>query len=166
MGRSKLDPHSTPPPSWCPPIPDLVYFSCPQATLSRAGSPNVTAVPRATVPLNASECMCSSLQDLANKAGGTLIEPECFTNQQCNGVTCEVDIIGNVFYLESIILSCTYAVDVVVRNSQRQPLFMTVYNRTEAHVIGLGSISTNLYVEIVRYPYSMEVSVSSYLIIR
>lgn len=156
--------NSSPPPSYNI-IPDL--SPSPQATLSQTGSANITAVPRAFVPLNASECMCSSLEDLASKAGGTFIEPECRTNQECNGVTCEVDTFGRVFYLESIILPCTYAVDVVLRNSERQPLFMTIFNRSEVHVLDFGLfIAPRLYVEIVRHPYSMEVSVSSFLIIR
>ena len=104
--------------------------------------------------------MCSSLQDLAAKAGGTEIEPECRTNNQCNGVICELDIIGSVYYIESIILPCQYAVDVVVRDSQRQAIFMSVYNRTETHSISIGILTTSLYVEIVRHAYSMEVSVS------
>ena len=104
--------------------------------------------------------MCSSLQDLAAKAGGTLVEPECRTNQQCNGVVCEVDIFTYMFYLESIILPCDYAVDVVVRDSQMQPILMTIYNRTDVHFISLGPFTTRLYVEIVRHAYSMEVSVS------
>ena len=104
--------------------------------------------------------MCTSLQDLADKAGGTAIEPSCQTNDQCDGVICELDIFGSVYYLESIILPCQYAVDVVVRDSQRQALFTSLYNRTETHTINLGIISTSLYVEIVPHLYSMEVSVS------
>ena len=109
--------------------------------------------------------MCQSLQDLAAQAvqvGGTNfnIEPECQTNQECNGVVCELDIFGSVFYLETIILPCDYAVDVVVRDSERQAIFMSVYNRTEIHMISIGIFTTSLYVEIVPHPYSMEVSVS------
>ena len=132
-----------------------------QVTVRQEGSSNVTLIPQATVPLNASECMCQSLQNLATKAGSTVVEPECLTNTECNGIVCELDIIGSVFYLESIILPCDYAVDVVVRDSQRRALFMSVYNRTETHTISIGIFSASLYVEIVRHPYSMEVSVST-----
>ena len=104
--------------------------------------------------------MCSSLTDLASKSGGTLLEPECHTNERCDGIVCELDIFGNVFYIESIILPCDYAVDVVIEDSSGQPTFMSVYNRTEAHVIDLGFFSTNLFVEIIRHNYSMEISVS------
>ena len=125
-------------------------------------SSNTTLIPQATVPLNASQCMCQSLQDLAAQAvqADIDIEPECQTNQECNGVVCELDIFGSVYYLESIILPCDYAVDVVVRDSQRQAIFMSVYNRTEIHMISIGIFTTSLYVEIVPHPYSMEVSVS------
>ena len=125
-----------------------------------AGSPNTTLIPQATVPLNASQCMCQSLEDLAVKAGGTDIEPSCETNTDCDGIVCELDLFGSVYYIENIILPCDYAVDVVVRDSDRRPIFMSVYNRTETHTITIGFISTSLYVEIVRRPYSMEVSVS------
>lgn len=131
-----------------------------QATLIHPGSPNVTAIPQVIVPLNASQCMCESLSLLASESGGTLLEPECYTNDRCNGVICELDIFGNVFYMESIILPCEYAVDVVIRDSNRQPTFMSYYNRTEVHVIDLGLFSANLYVEIIRRNYSMDVSVS------
>ena len=124
------------------------------------GSSNTTLIPQAIVPLNASHCMCQSLQSLAVKAGGTPIEPECQTNQECNGVVCELDILSSVYYLENIILPCEYAVDVVVRNSQRQAIFMSVYNRTGTHAITIGFFTASLYVEIVRHDYSMEVSVS------
>ena len=132
-----------------------------QVTVRQEGSSNVTLIPQATVPLNASECMCQTLQDLATKAGSTVVEPECQTNTECSGVVCELDILGSVFYLESIILPCDYAVDVVVRDSQRQALFMSVYNRTETHTISIGTLSASLYVEINRHPFSMEVSVST-----
>jgi hypothetical protein len=104
--------------------------------------------------------MCQSLQDLAAKAGGTGFEPQCETNANCTGIECELDLFGLVFYLETIVLPCDYAVDVVVRDPQGRPTLMSVYNRTEAHTIYIGFISTSLYVEIVRHPYSMEVSVS------
>ena len=132
-----------------------------QVTVQLEGSSNVTLIPQATVPLNASECMCQSLQNLTTKAGSTVIEPECQTNMECNGIVCELDILGSVFYLESIILPCDYAVDVVVRDSQRQALFMSVYNHTETHTISIGILSASLYVEINRHPFSMEVSVST-----
>ena len=124
------------------------------------GSPNTTLIPRVTVPLNASQCMCQSLVDLAAVAGGTDIEPSCETNTDCNGVVCEVDLLGFVYYIESIILPCDYAVDVVSRDSQRRPTLMSVYNETGTHTIFIGPISTSLYVEIVRHPYSMELSVN------
>ena len=131
-----------------------------QATLTQPGSANLTAIPQATVPLNASQCMCSSLQDLASRAGGTLIEPECHTNNRCDGMVCEIDVFGNIFFIETIILPCIYAVDVVIEDEQGQPTFMTVYNQTDTHVIDLGIFSTNLYVVIIRHAYSMEISVS------
>ena len=104
--------------------------------------------------------MCQSLQNLSTRAGGSDFEPECQTNPECNGIVCELDIFGSVFYLETIVLPCDYAVDVVIRDSQRQPTFMSVYNRTEIHTVNIGSFSAPLYVEIVPRPYSMEVYVS------
>lgn len=106
--------------------------------------------------------MCHSLQVLAANARAPPIEPECHTNQECNGIVCELDILGFVFYLESIILPCESAVDVVVRDSQNQALFMSVYNRTETHSLSFGIFTISLFVKIVRHNYSMEVSVSLY----
>ena len=121
---------------------------------------NTVVIPQAIVPLNASECMCSSLEDLAVRSGGTLLEPECRTNQQCNGVICEIDAFGDVYYIENIILPCDYAVDVVIEDSSGQPTFVAVFNRTESHPIVVGSLNLILNVEIIRHSYSMEISVS------
>ena len=79
---------------------------------------------------------------------------------RCNGVICEIDIFGNVYYIENIILPCDYAVDVVIEDSQGRPTFMTIYNRTQSHPIDIGLFTATLYVEIVRHDYSMEISVS------
>ena len=125
-----------------------------QATLGN-GLVNTVVIPCAIVPLNVSECMCSSLEDVAVRSGGTLLEPECHTNQQCNGIICEIDILGDVYYIENIILPWDHAVDVVIEDSLGQPTFLAVFNRTESHPITVGFLNLILNVEII-----MEISVS------
>ena len=126
----------------------------------RDGSQSTTIIPQATVPLNTNDCMCSSLSDLATQSGHTVIEPECLTNQQCNGVICQMNLFHNVFYFENIILPCNYAINVIIQDAQFQPTYVTFYNRTESQPILLGFFPMTLYVEILRLTYSMEISVS------
>ena len=104
--------------------------------------------------------MCSSLSDLATQSGHTVIEPECLTNQQCNGVICQMNLFHNVFYFENIILPCNYAINVIIQDAQFQPTYVTFYNRTESQPILVGFFPMTLYVEILRLTYSMEISVS------
>ena len=124
-------------------------------------SDGTVLIPQVLVPLNASECLCDSLADLAEQATHPLVEPECSTNELCNGVRCELDIFGSVYYLEIMIDSCESAVEVLVEDSQGQVLHSSTFNQTETKTLQIGSLSLPTEVVIVKHNYSMELQVLS-----
>ena len=103
--------------------------------------------------------MCSSLADVAQVATHPVIEPECSTNDNCDGVYCELDILGLRFYLEVIVLPCQNALDVLVEGSSRQVLHSEIYNRNETRSFTIGIISMTVEVVIIPREYSMDVQV-------
>ena len=117
-------------------------------------------IPTVYVPLNASDCMCSSLADLAQRATHPVIEPQCSTNERCDGVYCELDIFGAVYYLEVVILPCQNAISILVEDSSRQVLHTSVFNRNETRSISIGLIPLTTEVVIIPYEYSMDVRVN------
>ena len=103
--------------------------------------------------------MCSSLADVAQVATHPVIEPECSTNDNCDGVYCELDILGLRFYLEVIVLPCQNALDVLVEGSSRQVLHSEIYNQNETRSFTIGIISMMVEVVIIPREYSMDVQV-------
>ena len=131
-------------------------MTCLQADLTDGGG---VVIPTVFVPLNASDCMCSSLTDVAQQATHPGIEPECSTNDACDGVYCELDIFGARYYLEIIVLPCRNAVDVLVENSARQVLHEDVYDRNETRSFFIGFIPVTIEAIIIPYEYSMDIQV-------
>ena len=128
-----------------------------QAVLLNIGG---VVIPQVYVPLNASDCMCDSLRDLADQATHPGIQPECSTNELCDGVRCEFDIFGAVYYLEIIVLPCQNAVSLLVEDSSRQVLHISVFNQTATRPIPIGFLTLQTEVFIVPHDYSMEVQVA------
>jgi hypothetical protein len=129
-----------------------------QADLTNGGG---VVIPTVFVPLNASDCMCSSLTDVAQQATHPGIEPECSTNDDCDGVYCELDILGARYYLEIIVLPCQNALDVLVEDSSRRVLHADVYDRNETRFFSIGIVPLSNEVIIIPYEYSMDVQVST-----
>ena len=127
-----------------------------QATL-----PTVQLIPPVLVPLNTTECMCESLEDFASIIQSPF-EHDCVTNSDCNGIRCELDIFGNVFFIDAIVLPCIVppAIEVLVENSQREILSAVVFNRTDEKTIMILGTSLPLDVIIVHHEYSMDIQVS------
>ena len=85
--------------------------------------------------------MCESLEDLADIIHSP-VEHDCSTTSDCDGVRCELDVFGNVFFVEAIILPCTDppAAEVVVQNSLGQNLFVGIFNRSgQRDIVILGT---------------------------
>ena len=127
-----------------------------QAALLNTGG---VVIPQVYVPLNASDCMCDALGHLAEQATHPGVEPECSTNDLCNGVLCELNIIGAVYYLEIIVLPCQNAVSLLVEDSSRRVLHMSVFNQTATRPIPIGFLTLQTQVILVPHNYSMEVQV-------
>ena len=113
-----------------------------------------------SIPLDPAACSCQSLEELAEKTHSPL-EHSCATNENCDGVRCELDVFDTVYYLESILLSCEEppAVDVVVENEQNEPLYAFQFNRTGSYDLVISGLELNVYAVIVHHAYSMDVAV-------
>ena len=103
--------------------------------------------------------MCASLADIAQRATHPLIEPQCSTNDDCDGVYCELDIFGARFYLEVVVLPCQNALSVLVEDSSRQVLYSSVFDRTETRLVQISGFSLPIEVRITPHDYSMDVQV-------
>ena len=104
--------------------------------------------------------MCESLSDLADVATHDALEPECSTNERCDGIRCEIDIIGFVYYIEIIVNSCDSSLSLLVEDSGRNVLHRSEFNQTATKPIQVGILSLQTEVTIVKHDYSMEVEVS------
>ena len=116
-------------------------------------------IPTVYVPLNPGDCMCDSLADLAQRATHPLIEPQCSTNQRCDGVRCELDILGTVYFLETVVLPCQNALSLLVEDSSGGVLHSSVFNRSETRSLQIGIFSLPTEVVILHHEYSMDIQV-------
>ena len=89
------------------------------------------------------------------------------TNEQCNGVRCELDVLGDIYHVETILLSCEEppAVDVLIEDEQNQPLHAIIISRTGLYTININGLPLPLYVEIEHHDYSMDVVVSPHFVL-
>ncbi len=120
-------------------------------------SPSV--VPRLLVPLTPPSCMCESLRDLALNARHSVFVPSCATNEACNGVRCRVSTFGTTFYIEGVILPCDTAVDLVVENSNLEPIFDTVFNESGQRILDVSGFLITVNATIIPHEYSMDIEV-------
>ena len=104
--------------------------------------------------------MCESLEDLADIIHSPF-EHDCSTTSNCDGVRCKLDVFGNVFFVEAIILPCTNppAAEVVVQNSLGQNLFVGIFNRSGQRAIVILGTQITVDAIIVHRNYSMDVEV-------
>lgn len=112
-------------------------------------------IPSVLVSLNASTCMCSSLQHLASISGHNDIETECNTNEACDGVRCQLNIIGNIFYLETIVLPCEDALEIVVEDSRLTEIESFRFNQSERRNIVVSGFPLTVDMTLIRREYSM-----------
>ena len=105
--------------------------------------------------------MCESLEDLADIIHSPF-EHDCSTTPNCDGVHCELDVFGNVFFIEAIALSCTNppAAEVIVQNSLGQNLFVGIFNRSEQRDIVILGTRITVDVIVVHRDYSVDIEVS------
>ena len=123
------------------------------------GVPVIVAIPLTAVPLNASDCMCQSIQDIADN-GDYPVDTVCVNNSQCNGVDCTFKFGPISFNVETEIQPCSQPPGFFVIFSHAQTgnvVFDEYFNSStnSSHVFGLP-----LYVVVIHKPYSMIVEVS------
>lgn len=119
-----------------------------------------SVVPFLYVPLNVSECMCRSLEDLADSTSDSIFVSSCATNQNCDGIRCEVHVLSTTNYAEIVILPCDNAVELIVEDENFQHLHTTIINETGSRYLIIGNALIRSDVVIIPGDYSMNISVS------
>ena len=106
--------------------------------------------------------MCDSLEEFASLIQSPF-EHDCSTNSNCSGIRCELDIFGNVFFIDANVLPCMVppAIEVLIENAQHEIISATVFNRTEEKAIMVAGTSLPLDAVIIHRSYSMDIQVSS-----
>ena len=122
---------------------------------------SVQLIPPTLVPLNTTECMCESLEDLADIIHSPF-EHNCSTTSDCDGVRCELDVFGNVFFIEAIALPCNNppAAEVIVQNSQRQNIFGAIFNTSGQRDVVILGFRITVDVIVVHRDYSVDIEVN------
>ena len=117
-------------------------------------------IPQVVIFLNASDCMCSSLDDLAGLAVHSVVEPDCRTNTDCNGIRCELDFGILLYYVELVVLPCENATELVIEDRNLQPLHATNFTSqtgTQSFTINGLPLTARAVIEV--FDYSMVVQV-------
>ena len=125
-------------------------------------SSNLYLIPPVVYSINTTDCLCSSMEDLAD-AIHSPIEHDCAATPTCDGVTCQLDVLGNAYIVEMDVLSCAQppGVDVLVIDSMGQIFYSTVVNDNTTGVILIGSYYVLMMATLIRHDYSIEVEVCS-----
>ena len=120
----------------------------------------ITAIPSVLVPLNTSECACESLDNVASSIESPL-EHDCQRDANCDGVRCEMDLFGRVFYIELLIDPCQDppAVDWVIFNSDMEAIYEVTFDESGTGQFTVRGQPLPLEQIIVHHNYSMEIEV-------
>ena len=118
-------------------------------------------IPEVSVPLNTTECSCESLRDLASVIQSP-IEHDCYNTSNCDGIRCELDIFGAVYYVEIVVLFCAKptAIEVLVEDESFQPLSESIFNETSQQVIMVAGVNVVIDATIIHHEYSIEIEVN------
>ena len=121
----------------------------------------LSLIPEVSVPLNTTDCSCQSLQDLASVIQSP-IEHDCYNTSTCDGIRCELDVFGAVYYVEIVVLSCAEptAFEVLVEDDAFQPLSVSIFNKTSQEIITVDGVDIVIDSTIIHHEYSVEIEVS------
>ncbi|XP_064396357.1 uncharacterized protein LOC135343287 isoform X2 [Halichondria panicea] len=119
------------------------------ATIFHTATDSVTLFPDSLIPLNPADCMCSSLQALAQKLESIhpIVESDCVTTRNCTGVRCALNISADftaMYFGEVVVLPCLNALEFLVENLQSQALIMDRFQ---------GPINENSTIDIGGFPF-------------
>lgn len=100
------------------------------------------------------------MEELAKKIHSPF-EHDCSTTPSCDGVTCQLDVLGSSFIVEMDVLSCAMppGVDVVVKDSQGEPFYSRFFTDNTTDTIFIGVFPVPMNVLVIQRPYSIEVEV-------
>ena len=122
---------------------------------------DIPLIPPVSIPLQPHECSCQSLEELADKIHSPL-EHDCATNEDCDGVRCELDVFGTTYHIETILLSCDDppGLETVIEDENNVPLRVLNFDRTAMGTINIGGLEVPAYGVIEHHPYSIDIQVS------
>ena len=97
---------------------------------------DIDLIPWVQYDINTTQCLCSSVEQLAEEIQSP-IEHDCSATPTCDGVTCRLEVFGNMFIVETDILSCTTppAIDVIVKDSSEDVVYSGVFDDNTTGII-------------------------------
>jgi len=126
----------------------------------------IVLIPNVAVFLNPRECMCQSLQSVAQDAhlpSSLPVQYNCTRNSNCSGLHCLISQSSVQYTSDATIDPCTEVLQLTARNPQGQVVYQRVFQDSRQVPFSFRGINTTLHVEIVHYNYSMDLEV--YLVI-
>ena len=123
----------------------------------------IPILPYGVLPLNASDCMCQSLSEVADAIvlpSNPLVtfDYTCRRMQNCSGVHCDISYSGSSVSADALVDPCEETLHLVMSDSTgTSPLFDQVIADSESVPLDLGSsdITSTLDVGITHKSYSM-----------
>ena len=119
-------------------------------------------VPFATIGLNASGCMCDSINAIPQR-GASPYETNCVNNTECTGLECDFAISEVHYKIETEVQSCANPPGFVflIRNVNTDLIIFDQYFDSSKNTsISFGGVSVPLVVMVHHRKYSMIISVS------
>ena len=116
-----------------------------------------TVIPYTEIPLNASYCMCESIEQIANNIQSPVVT-SCVTNMKCIGVECEIVFNEIDFLVENEIIQCNNPPGflLVIRSAMNNVIVFESYFDRSTNATILGS---PLFIVIEQKEYSMIIQV-------
>ena len=116
-------------------------------------------VPHTVISLNASDCMCQSIQSVA-ELGESPVETNCTSNPKCTGLECTFHYNSTDYRVETEVDPCTYppGIDFYIKSVQTNQVLFHHFFNTSSNTTILGSFP--LHVTVEHRNYSMIISVS------
>ena len=125
-------------------------------------------VPKFSVPLNSSECMCESITEYAQALYRSIpLNRTCVENSRCDGLRCSVTLNHGLYYEELAVLPCASPPALVfgVKNSSFVPLGRWTFVDSANHSTFIDNVGREIGVSniIERGPRSITSQVYNYV---
>ncbi len=123
-------------------------------------------IPNASLPLESHECACQSLQSITNTSVDSTLVRNCTVLPNCEGLICELDVLGDVYYFEVIVLACESPpmVEWVLKNDQMQSIFVEDLSQGSSGPQPVGHTSLMIDWEVFVHEYSLDIQVSMHVV--